>query len=152
MGLVADLCGRCPVCASVPFPQLITEKVHQRDATRALLSSGVTRADDFAWLSQARFYFTPLSRQIELEKAAGLAADEAADPPVMRCLLIRIARAAFHYGFEYQGCAVRPQPTHQHECCGRPGLGVALVALRLFLTLFSLFHLSSSRPVCVLPV
>ena len=71
----------------------------------------MSRADDFAWLSQARFYFTPLSRQIEMEKAAGLVADEAAEPPAMRCLLIRIARASFHYGFEYQGCAVRQQQT-----------------------------------------
>lgn len=81
----------------------------------------MSRADDFAWLSQARFYFTPLSRQIEMEKAAGLVADDAAEPPVMRCLLIRIARASFHYGFEYQGCAVRQQQKKSRERCGSAG-------------------------------
>jgi hypothetical protein len=87
--------------------QLITEKVHQRDATRALLAAGVQRSDDFAWLSQARFYFTPLHKQIELEKAAGskalLASGDDAQPAVMRCLQVRIARFKTDYGFEYQG-------------------------------------------------
>jgi dynein heavy chain 1 len=83
--------------------QLITEKVHQRDATRSLVSSNTLRADDFAWLAQARFYFTPVQRQIEQEKQAGLQFDEATDPAVLRCLQIRIARFKTHYGFEYLG-------------------------------------------------
>jgi len=89
------------------YEQLITEKVHQRDATRKLIADGVQHSADFAWLAQARFYFTPLHKQIELEKAAGskalLAAGDEAAPPVMRCLQIRIARFKTDYFWEYQG-------------------------------------------------
>jgi len=102
------------------------------------LANDVSRADDFAWLSQARFYFTPLSRQIEMEKAAGLVADDASEPPVMRCLLIRIARASFHYGFEYQGCAVRQQQRKAADAVA----GRARFALRLLSALTSLLPLS----------
>jgi dynein heavy chain 1 len=81
--------------------------VHQRDATRSLIAAGVVRSDDFTWLAQARFYFTPLHRQIEAEKQGGSSFDDVAEPPVLRCLRIRIARASFYYGFEYLG-VVRP--------------------------------------------
>ena len=112
----------------------------------------MSRADDFAWLSQARFYFTPLSRQIEMEKAAGLVADDAAEPPGMRCLLIRIARASFHYGFEYQGCAVRQQQKKSGERCGSAGsvciaLAFNLAHVCLFLASVSVIPLSR-RSLC----
>jgi len=89
------------------YEQLITEKVHQRDVTRSLLREGVTRTDDFKWLAQTRFYFTPLNKLIAHEKATGKTQTQTHDgktePAVMRCLQIRIARAQFHYGWEYFG-------------------------------------------------
>ena len=102
---LADRILRPDISASArkSYEQLITEKVHQRDATRLLIANGAVRADDFSWLSQARFYFTPVHRVIEQEKASGQVYDDATEPPVMRCLAIRIARARFNYGFEYQG-------------------------------------------------
>lgn len=63
---------------------LITELVHQRDVTRALIQ----RASDtkaFTWLSQMRFYL-----------------DRSAENPLDR-LVIRTADATFPYGWEYLG-------------------------------------------------
>ena len=64
---------------------LITELVHQRDVTRALIQQRVTDTKAFTWLSQMRFY---------LERSA--------ENPLDR-LAIRVANAAFPYGWEYLG-------------------------------------------------
>ncbi|KAF8845443.1 hypothetical protein BDN67DRAFT_1065300 [Paxillus ammoniavirescens] len=64
---------------------LITELVHQRDVTRALIQQRVTDAKTFTWLSQMRFY---------LERSA--------ENPLER-LAIRVADATFPYGWEYLG-------------------------------------------------
>lgn len=64
---------------------LITELVHQRDVTRALIQQRVTDTKAFTWLSQMRFY---------LERSA--------ENPLDR-LAIRAANATFPYGWEYLG-------------------------------------------------
>ncbi|KAI9572626.1 dynein heavy chain and region D6 of dynein motor-domain-containing protein [Boletus coccyginus] len=64
---------------------LITELVHQRDVTRALIQQRFTDAKAFTWLSQMRFY---------LERSA--------ENPLDR-LAIRVANATFPYGWEYLG-------------------------------------------------
>ncbi|MES1911448.1 MAG: hypothetical protein MHM6MM_003872 [Cercozoa sp. M6MM] len=70
--------------------QLITELVYQRDVTRRLLRQRVRSPDDFAWLRQMRFYWTP-----------------DASRPLLQRLQIRVSRARFFYGFEYLGVAER---------------------------------------------
>lgn len=64
---------------------LITEVVHQRDVTRALIQQRVADTKAFTWLSQMRFY---------LERSA--------ENPLDR-LVIRVANAIFPYGWEYLG-------------------------------------------------
>ena len=64
---------------------LITELVHQRDVTRALIQQRVADTKAFTWLSQMRFY---------LERSA--------ENPLDR-LAIRVANATFPYGWEYLG-------------------------------------------------
>ncbi|KAH7883931.1 dynein heavy chain and region D6 of dynein motor-domain-containing protein [Phlebopus sp. FC_14] len=64
---------------------LITELVHQRDVTRALIQQRVVDTKAFTWLSQMRFY---------LERIA--------ENPLDR-LTIRVADATFPYGWEYLG-------------------------------------------------
>ena len=64
---------------------LITEFVHKRDVTRALIKNNVCSSKSFDWLSQMRFYFDP--RQ----------------PDVLQQLSIHMANAKFNYGFEYLG-------------------------------------------------
>ncbi len=63
----------------------ITELVHQRDTTRALLKNKVNSPKAFDWLCQMRFYFDP----------------KQADP--LKQLSIQMANAKFNYGFEYLG-------------------------------------------------
>jgi dynein heavy chain 1 len=64
---------------------LITELVHQRDVTRALITQQVFDTKSFTWLYQMRFY---LERSLE--------------NPLDR-LAIRTADASFPYGWEYLG-------------------------------------------------
>ncbi|KAI4519311.1 dynein heavy chain [Schizophyllum commune Loenen D] len=64
---------------------LITELVHQRDVTRALIGQRVTDNKNFTWLYQMRFYL-----------------DKGADDPLQR-LRICVADAQFPYGWEYLG-------------------------------------------------
>lgn len=64
---------------------LITELVHQRDVTRALIHEQVIDPNGFTWLYQMRFY---LNRN--------------AENPLDR-LSIRVADASFPYGWEYLG-------------------------------------------------
>lgn len=67
------------------YEQLITDLVHQRDVTRALILKGVTSAKDFDWLVHMRFYWSP----------------KEVDP--MKKLVIEMSNANFYYGFEYLG-------------------------------------------------
>jgi dynein heavy chain 1 len=64
---------------------LITELVHQRDVTRALITQQVFDTKSFTWLYQMRFYL-----------------DSSLDNPLDR-LTIRTADAQFPYGWEYLG-------------------------------------------------
>ena len=64
---------------------LITEFVHKRDVTRALIKNNVCSPKSVDWLSQMRFYFDP--RQND----------------VLQQLSIHMANAKFNYGFEYLG-------------------------------------------------
>ncbi|KAJ7071380.1 dynein heavy chain protein 1 [Mycena amicta] len=64
---------------------LITELVHQRDVTRALIADKVLDPKGFTWLYQMRFYL-----------------DRAAENPLER-LAIKVADASFPYGWEYLG-------------------------------------------------
>lgn len=63
----------------------ITELVHQRDVTRALIKSKIDNSKSFEWLRQMRFYFDP--KQTD----------------VLQQLSIQMANAKFNYGFEYLG-------------------------------------------------
>ncbi|KZP00669.1 dynein heavy chain protein 1 [Calocera viscosa TUFC12733] len=64
---------------------LITELVHQRDATRTLVNNRVTDPSSFDWLYHMRFY---------LERSVS-------DP--LERLRVRVADASFPYGWEYLG-------------------------------------------------
>ncbi|XP_078590507.1 cytoplasmic dynein 1 heavy chain 1-like isoform X1 [Branchiostoma floridae x Branchiostoma japonicum] len=64
---------------------LITELVHQRDVTRALVKDKVNSPLSFNWLCQMRFYYNPRNTD------------------VLQQLSIHMANAKFNYGFEYLG-------------------------------------------------
>ena len=78
---------------------LITELVHQRDVNRSMLQSRVTDTNAFAWLYQMRFYL-----------------DQHVENPLDR-LTIRVANAAFPYGWEYLGVADRLVQTPLTDRC-----------------------------------
>lgn len=78
---------------------LITELVHQRDVIRSLLASGITSANDFAWLYHMRFYLN------------GLIED-----PLSR-LQVKMADAIFPYGYEYLGVPDRLVQTPLTDRC-----------------------------------
>ena len=80
------------------YEQLITEKVHQRDAVRALIDDRVQSAASFAWVQQMRYYLTPYQGKVDVGHAT---------TPELNTLEVRIARATFHYGFEYLGVSER---------------------------------------------
>lgn len=67
------------------YEQLITELVHQRDVTRALVDEKLTNRSDFRWLRHLRFQFNS-SEKILTKK-----------------LSVCISNATFLYGFEYIG-------------------------------------------------
>lgn len=68
---------------------LITELVHQRDVTRALIQQNVLDPKNFIWLYQIRFYL-----------------DKSVENPLER-LSIKAADATFPYGWEYLGVVDR---------------------------------------------
>ncbi len=70
---------------NVTLRQQITELVHQRDVSRALIADKVSGPQAFAWLCQMRFYFDPKHTD------------------VLQQLSIQMANARFNYGFEYLG-------------------------------------------------
>ena len=80
------------------YEQLITEKVHQRDAVRALAAAKVSSAASFEWVQQMRYYFTPYTGKLDPSHAA---------TPELSTLSVRIGRASFAYGFEYLGVSER---------------------------------------------
>ena len=81
------------------YEQLITELVHQRDVTRALVERGVRSETDYFWLANLRFAFDTENKELE-EK-----------------LRIMISRATFHYGFEYLGVGERLVQTPLTDRC-----------------------------------
>ncbi|KAJ2760601.1 dynein heavy chain, partial [Coemansia nantahalensis] len=78
---------------------LITELVHQRDVVRQLAGGGCAGPQDFGWLSQMRFSYSP----------------QAADP--LQSVAVRIADAEFRYGFEYLGVPERLVQTPLTDRC-----------------------------------
>jgi dynein heavy chain 1 len=81
------------------FEQLITELVHQRDATRGLLDAGVADPDDFRWRYHLRYMYNPKAEKLT-EK-----------------LTISLSNANFYYGFEYQGIGERLVQTPLTDRC-----------------------------------
>ncbi len=79
--------------------QLITELVHQRDATRLLVQQSVRDGKDFAWLYHMRFYL-----------------DLGVADPLLR-LSVQLANAAFSYGWEYLGVPDRLVQTPLTDRC-----------------------------------
>ena len=79
--------------------QLITELVHQRDATRALKKDGINSPTDFDWLIHLRYRWTP------------------SEPDLLRRLEISVANASFFYGFEYLGVADKLVQTPLTDRC-----------------------------------
>ena len=90
------------------YEQLITEKVHQRDAVRLLVQSKTASPSAFAWLQQMRYYFTPYTGKIDPSHAS---------TPELNTLEVRIARASFSYGFEYLGVSERLVQTPLTDRC-----------------------------------
>lgn len=81
------------------FEQLITELVHQRDVTRAMIDSGVSDVNDFRWLYHLRYDFNPQAEKL-IEK-----------------LRISLSNASFYYGFEYLGIGERLVQTPLTDRC-----------------------------------
>ncbi|HLD78384.1 MAG TPA: AAA family ATPase, partial [archaeon] len=81
------------------YEHMITELVHQRDVVRRIQRSGANASDSFAWLQEMRYYW--------LDKK---------ERPQER-LEVRIADAAFTYGFEYLGVAERIIQTPLTDQC-----------------------------------
>jgi len=81
------------------YEQLITDFVHQRDATRRLIKDEASSPEDFAWVYQLRYYWKPAEAQL------------------MHRLSIKVANASFHYGFEYLGVAERLVQTPLTDRC-----------------------------------
>ncbi|EAR94592.2 dynein heavy chain, cytoplasmic protein (macronuclear) [Tetrahymena thermophila SB210] len=81
------------------YEQIITDFVHQRDVTRQLIIKNVDNHKDFAWQYHMRFtWFT--KEQDPLKK-----------------LLINMANASFHYGFEYLGVGEKLVQTPLTDKC-----------------------------------
>lgn len=81
------------------FEQLITEFVHQRDVTSALVKDGVNDPLDFRWLYHLRFHYNPDAESLA-EK-----------------LQISLSNASFLYGFEYLGIGDRLVQTPLTDRC-----------------------------------
>ncbi|KAG9049343.1 hypothetical protein FS837_010557 [Tulasnella sp. UAMH 9824] len=78
---------------------LITELVHQRNVTRALVNSRVADSKSFDWLYHMRFYL-----------------DRTGDNPLDR-LAVKMANATFPYGWEYLGVPDRLVQTPLTDRC-----------------------------------
>jgi dynein heavy chain 1 len=78
---------------------LITELVHQRDVTRALIAQNVTSNQAFSWLYQMRYYL-----------------DRNHENPLER-LAIKVADTSFPYGWEYLGVPDRLVQTPLTDKC-----------------------------------
>ncbi|KAJ2451292.1 dynein heavy chain [Coemansia sp. RSA 2336] len=92
-----------PVLERKKTEHLITELVHQRDAIRQLQESNARSPQDFAWLSQMRFYHTPAAQSGGSHEAGQVH--------------VRMADACFDYGFEYLGVAERLVQTPLTDRC-----------------------------------
>lgn len=78
---------------------MITEFVHERDVTRALIEKKVHSVSDFSWLAHLRFYWTP------------------AEKDIFQKLCIKMATPHFYYGFEYLGIGERLVQTPLTDRC-----------------------------------
>ena len=101
--------------------QAITVAVQQRDATRALLARAQEEAGEsmtgrpphqqaFEWLRQLRFYWSPPPPG-EVDK------DDDDGTALLAALTVRMADAAFPYGFEYLGVGERLVQTPLTDRC-----------------------------------
>jgi len=77
---------------------LITEMVHQRDVIASLIRDFVSSVDDFKWLYQMRFYYV-------------------SEGDLVDNLVIKMADASFHYGYEYLGVGERLVQTPLTDRC-----------------------------------
>ena len=81
------------------YEQLITDLVHQREATAQLISEGVESINDFAWLYHMRFYFDHRQKN------------------ALEQLQIKVANGQFFYGFEYLGVGEKLVQTPLTDRC-----------------------------------
>ena len=81
------------------FEQAITDFVHQRDVVRILIKDNITSNKMFAWLYFMRFIYYPNEQDI------------------LKKLLIQMANANFHYGFEYLGVGEKLVQTPLTDRC-----------------------------------
>lgn len=81
------------------FEQAITDFVHQRDVVRKLIKNKIESNKVFAWLYFMRMIYYP-KEQDTLKK-----------------LLIQMANANFHYGFEYLGVGEKLVQTPLTDRC-----------------------------------
>ena len=90
------------------YEQLITEYVHQRDSTRALIEENVNDQDNFDWLYQLRYYFEDQNSKSDTSSSTSSSTSS---------MIIKIANASFQYGFEYLGVAERLVQTPLTDRC-----------------------------------
>ena len=81
------------------YEQLITELVHQRDASRRLRETDARTVNDFEWIYQLRYYWKPKEEDL------------------MHRLSTQVANASFFYGFEYLGVSDRLVQTPLTDRC-----------------------------------
>ncbi len=98
-GLADKVIERVSADRRKKYEQLMTEFVHQRDATRQLILLNTENSEDFHWLAQLRYYYF---------------ANEA---NILERLNVRCANATFYYGFEYLGVGERLVQTPLTDRC-----------------------------------
>ena len=81
------------------FEQAITDFVHQRDVVRILIRDNIVSNKVFAWLYFMRMIYYPKEQDI------------------LKKLLIQMANANFHYGFEYLGVGEKLVQTPLTDRC-----------------------------------
>jgi dynein heavy chain 1 len=100
LGVLADnIMQDLPPIRRKKFEHLITELVHQRDVTRKLSKKQLSGPKDFAWLYEMRFYWNDHEESI------------------LKKLVINVANASVHYGFEYLGIAEKLVQTPLTDRC-----------------------------------
>ena len=84
------------------YEQVITELVHQRDVTRALIDQGVSSNIDFSWLYHLRFHYDE-------------SITDQNGKDVSNALSMHLSHAQFPYGYKYQGISERLVQTPHND-------------------------------------